>query len=471
MFYLSKLLGSPVKDVENKSAGTLHDLVVSTRQAYPRVTARRRAPARQDPVRAVGRRQQLRGVRPLLRIPAAELAERELEPDELHLSATFLDKQLVDTEGRKVIRVNDIQLLRNGPFVHVAAVDVSSNAILRRVGLAKVGDRLAKARQKPKPHLIDWKDVDIEQTDEAAVRLAVPQTKLELLHPADIAELVHELSPEERAAVFDALEDDLAADTFEELHPSYQASLLLDLPDEKASEILNEMSPDDAADLLADLPDDRRQHFIAMMEKEDAEDMRELLSYPEHSAGGIMTTDYAWARLDDTADEGHREPARAGGRGVETVYYIYVVDRSEHLRGVFSLRELVMHAARQEGARLHDGEPGLGAHRSQRGRDHRGHRQVQPARPARRGRTRASCTASSPSTTPSTWCSRWRGRSACRGSSIEEASMAQTPRNVGAARSPAASAAPGSSSSWRWSGPASSPPTPATTPAASPPGR
>ena len=343
MFYLSKLLGSPVKDVENKSAGTLHDLVVSTRQAYPRVTAvgvRRRGKTLYAPWDAVSSFEES-GL--LLRIPAAELAERGLEADELHLSATFLDKQLVDTEGRKVIRVNDIQLLRNGPFVHVAAVDVSSNAILRRVGLAKVGDRISKTRQHPKPHLIDWKDVDIEQTDEAAVRLAVPQTKLELLHPADIAELVHELSPEERAAVFDALEDDLAADTFEELHPSYQASLLLDLPDEKASEILNEMSPDDAADLLADLPDDRRQHFIAMMEKDDAEDMRELLSYPEHSAGGIMTTDYAWARLEDTAYKAI-ERLREQEEEAETVYYIYVVDRSEHLRGVFSLRELVMSA-------------------------------------------------------------------------------------------------------------------------------
>ena len=341
MFYLSKLLGSPVKDVENKSAGTLHDLVVSTVQAYPRVTAvgvRRRGKTLYGPWDTVTSFEES-GL--MLRIPAAELAERELEPGELHLSATFLDKQLVDTEGRKVIRVNDIQLLRNGPFVHVAAVDVSSGAILRRVGLSKVGDRIAKTRQKPKPHLIDWKDVDIEQTDEAAVRLAVPQTKLELLHPADIAELVHELSPEERAAVFDALEDDLAADTFEELHPSYQASLLLDLPDEKASEILGEMSPDDAADLLADLPDDRRQHFIAMMEKDDAEEMCELLSYPEHSAGGIMTTDYAWARLDDTAEHAI-ERLREQEAEAETVYYIYVVDRSEHLRGVFSLRELLM---------------------------------------------------------------------------------------------------------------------------------
>jgi CBS domain-containing protein len=341
VFYLSKLLGSPVKDVENKPAGTLHDLVVNTTQAYPRVTAvgvRRRGRTLYTTWDAVSSFEES-GL--LLRIPAAELVERPLEPDELPLSATFLDKQLVDTEGRKVIRVNDIQLLRNGPFVHVAAVDVSSNAILRRVGLAKVGDRISKTRQKPRPHLIDWKDVDIEQTDEAAVRLAVPQTKLELLHPADIAELVHELSPEERAAVFDALEDDLAADTFEELHPSYQASLLLDLPDEKASEILNEMSPDDAADLLADLPDDRRQRFIAMMEKDDAEDMRELLSYPEHSAGGIMTTDYAWARLDDTAERAI-ERLREQEAEAETVYYIYVVDRSEHLRGVFSLRDLLM---------------------------------------------------------------------------------------------------------------------------------
>jgi CBS domain-containing protein len=341
VFYLSRLLGGPVRDAANKPAGAVHDLVVSSGQSYPRVTAvavRRRGKVVHVPWADVSSFEESGTI---LRIPAAEMGERELLADELHLARTFLDKQLVDTEGRKLIRVNDIQLLRAGEHVRVAGVDVSSGAILRRVGLAKVGDRLAKSRQSPKPHLIDWKDVDVEHTDDSSVRLAVPRTKLELLHPADIADLAHELSPEERAAVLDALEAELAAEAFEEMHSSYQASLLLDMPDDKASDLLANMSPDAAADLLADLPDDRRQHYIAMMEKEDAEDLRELLSYPEHSAGGIMTTNFACAKLDATAEEALNS-LREQASEAETIYYVYVIDRSEHLRGVFSLRDLLL---------------------------------------------------------------------------------------------------------------------------------
>ncbi|MEZ5124885.1 MAG: CBS domain-containing protein [Thermoleophilia bacterium] len=337
MFYLSKMLGSPVRDVDGKPAGSVHDLAVSCSQTYPRVTAvavRRRGKTYLAAWRSIASFEESSI---MLRIPAAEMSERDLQSDELLLARTFLDKQLVDTEGRKLIRVNDIQLLRTGVNVNVAAVDISSNAILRRVGLAK----LAVPRQSGKPHLIDWKDVDLEQTDESSVRLTVPRTKLELLHPADIADLVHELSPEERVAVLDALEDELAAETFEEMHSTYQASMLLEMPDDKASELLANMAPDDAADLLADLPEDRRHHFMALMEKEDAEDLRELLSYPEHSAGGIMTTDFAFARLDDTAAEA-LESLREQAATAETIYYVYVIDRSEHLRGVFSLRDLLL---------------------------------------------------------------------------------------------------------------------------------
>jgi CBS domain-containing protein/sporulation protein YlmC with PRC-barrel domain len=341
MFFLSKLLGSPVRDRDTKPAGTLQDLVVTTRPNYPRVTAlllKRRGRLVAAEWSAV---ESFEETMTMLKIGAADLDERELGDDELRLSQQFLDKQLVDTEGHKVIRVNDIQLVRTGPFVHAVAVDISSGAILRRVGLGRVSDRLTKGRQQPKPHLIDWRVLDLGETDDSGVRLAVPRTKIELLHPADIADIVHELSPEERAAVIGALKDEIAADTLEELHPSYQTSLLLDMPDDRASELLASMSPDDAADLLADLPDERRAHLIAMMEKEDAEDMRELLSYPEDSAGGIMTPDFAWVRLDDTAAEATGK-LRTQADDVETVYYIYVLDRGEHLRGVFSLRDLLM---------------------------------------------------------------------------------------------------------------------------------
>ncbi len=340
MFFVSKLLGGPVRDRENKPAGTLQDLVVTTRSNYPRVTAlliKRRGRLVAADWSAV---ESFEETATMLKVRGSELDERELVSDELRLAEGFLDKQLVDTEGRKVIRVNDIQLVRTGPFVHAVAVDISSGAILRRVGLGRVSDRLTKGRQKPKPHLIDWRVLDLGETDDSGVRLAVPRTKLELLHPADIADIVHELSPEERAAVIDALKDEIAADTLEELHPSYQASLLIDMPDDRASELLASMSPDDAADLLADLPDERRAHLLAMMEKDDAEDMRELLSYPEDSAGGIMTPDFAWVRLDDTATEA-TESLRTQADHVETVYYIYVLDRGEHLRGVFSLRDLL----------------------------------------------------------------------------------------------------------------------------------
>ena len=146
MFFLSKLLGSPVRDADDKSAGSIHDLVVSTRSPYPRVTAlalKRRGRVVHAPWTAVTGFEESGS---LLNVRAADLAERPLAPHELPLAEAFLDKQLVDTEGHKVIRVNDIQLVRTGPSVHVAAVDVSSNAILRRVGLARVSERLTKSQ-------------------------------------------------------------------------------------------------------------------------------------------------------------------------------------------------------------------------------------------------------------------------------------------------------------------------------------
>jgi len=338
MFFLSKLLGQTVRDAEGRAAGTLQDVTVSLRQKYPRVTelvirrGNRRLAAPWSSVSSF----EESGV--LLRVKASELAEAEpLGPQELLLSGQVLDKQIVDTEGRKVIRVNDIQLTRTGASLRVVAVDVSSGAILRRVGLSRVSNRISK---NPKPTLIDWSNVDLQASDAEAVRLTVPRTKLSLLHPADIAELAHELTPEERAAVFEELEQEIAADTLEEMHPSVQASTLLEMSDEKAAELLSEMSPDDAADLLADLPKRRTSRYLSLIDKEDAAEIRELLSYPEDSAGGIMTTEFAHVPPEVTAAEAI-ELLRDQEPDVETVYYVYVIDKREHLLGVISLRDLL----------------------------------------------------------------------------------------------------------------------------------
>jgi magnesium transporter len=338
VFFLSKLLGQTVRDAQNRTVGTLADLVVVAEGAYPRVTAlliKRRTQRLLAGWTVVA---SLEESGTLLRVAGSALSDRPLAADEMLLSGAFLDKQLVDRDGHKMIRVNDIQLARTGANLHVVAVDVSSNAIMRRVGLAKVGDRLAK---KSKPHLIDWRTVDVSESDAAAVRLSVPRGDLSLLHPADIADIAHELSPEERAAVLESLEDEVAADAVEEMHPSFQAALIGDLPDGKAAELLSNMSPDDAADLLADLPEERRGTLLALMEKDDREDIIELLTYPERSAGGIMTTDFVHVAPDITAAQAI-ERLREQEPEAETVYYIYVIDRGEHLLGVVSLRDVLV---------------------------------------------------------------------------------------------------------------------------------
>jgi len=344
MFYLSRLLGQPVRDASSQPAGTLQDMLVLCSGTYPRVTALvlkrrgRRALADWSSVASI----EESGC--ILTIPGAELHDRETSDEELLLSERFLDKQLVDRDGRKVIRVNDIQLSRTGDDLYVVGVDISSGALLRRLGLAKVGERLTK---RPRARLIDWRTIDISESDDASVRLTVPRGDLSLLHPADIADVVHELTPEERAAVLEALEDEVAADAMEEMHPSFQTAVLTDLPDDEAANLLSNMAPDDAADLLADLPDERREALLALMKQEDAEDVEELLAYPEHSAGGIMTPDFATVPPGVTAEEA-LELLRTQSEDVETIYYIYVLDKAGHLRGAFSLRDLITAPSRRK---------------------------------------------------------------------------------------------------------------------------
>ncbi len=338
MFFLSKLLGQQVSDSRSRPVGTLDDIVVSLKRKYPSATklvvksGRKKMLLPWELVRSFEESQTL------LRLPVEQLEEIEPAENEIFLASDVLDKQIVDTKGHKLIRVNDLQLARANGSLRVVGVDIGSGAILRRLGLSKLAQRLSRRVQ---PTLLDWKTVEPVSGEASGMKLQVTHDKLALLHPADIADIANELSPEERVAVVEALAADVAADTVEEMHPHFQATLLNDMDERKAAIILSNMDPDDAADLLADLPEEKAASLLASMRRKEARDVKQLLRYEEDTAGGIMTTEYVALPPGMTAGEAIAR-LRELEPGAETIYYMYVVDEDGHLVGVFSLRDLIL---------------------------------------------------------------------------------------------------------------------------------
>jgi Mg2+ transporter MgtE len=214
--------------------------------------------------------------------------------------------------------------------------------LLRRVGAEGLAERVVGlAGQKLPRGIIPWHLVEPLGAQDANVRVTVPRTKLALLHPADIADIVEEMTVDERRAVFEQLDIETAAETLSEVEPEMQASIVSDLEQERAADILDEMAPDEAADLLQDLPEERREELVELMEKDEAADVEELLSYPEDSAGGIMTTDFIALPAQLTAG-GAIDKLRELQPDAELTYYLYVVDSQGRLDGVISLRDLVV---------------------------------------------------------------------------------------------------------------------------------
>src|SRR5512136_2017708 len=161
------------------------------------------------------------------------------------------------------------------------------------------------------------------------------------LHPADLAEILSDLTRQEGSKILETLDIETVADTLEEVEPEFQASLIEQMPDDRVADVLEEMAPDEAADLLAELPQDRKHELLELMEDDEAEDVRKLLAYDEDTAGGIMNTEYFIVPSDFTAAQ-VIERLRETAPEAETIYYIYVGDEDEHLLGVFSLRQLVL---------------------------------------------------------------------------------------------------------------------------------
>jgi magnesium transporter len=278
--------------------------------------------------------------------PSADWSPPEAEGLFL-LERDLLDQQIIDVYGRKVVRVNDVDLHQeavNGQCkLKIGAVDVGVRGAVRRLLKGAVPMSALKVLLKRiPPRLIPWEFVDLIETDPARrVKLKISNDRLAKLHPADIADIVEDLAPDEREAVFQTLDEGVAAEALEEMSAKVQKAIVESLDSDRAAEIVEEMDPDAAADLLADLTEDRSSEILKEMAPEDRAEMTELMEFGEKTAAGRMNTEYL--SLDPSATVNDAiEALRNFEGGVETVSTIYLVDKQGHLVGAVPLAKIVL---------------------------------------------------------------------------------------------------------------------------------
>jgi magnesium transporter len=342
-YFFSHFLGHKVYSPSGQRVGKIVDLVVERAEPYPRVIG--------FVVRGGGKGKTL--FSPWEKIASVEpritLTEDGLLPPGLSLPEEnfillreeVMDKQIVDTFGAKVVRVNDLHFLRVESHLRLAHVDVGFRGLMRRVGWERGVDKVLQwlfSYNLPN-QFISWKYVQLLSGSDL-LHLSVSQKKLSHLHPADLADIIEDLSGQERSAIFHALDTETAADAMEEIDPKIQKAIIETIPVEKASDIVEEMSPSDAADLLGDLPEEKAEEILEGMEQEKAEDLRELLEHPDETAGGLMTTAYLQL-TGDVAVETVMARLRAESEDLDIIDYVFVVDREEVLEGVVSIRDLL----------------------------------------------------------------------------------------------------------------------------------
>ena len=257
----------------------------------------------------------------------------------LYLIEDLFDKQIVDVHGRKVVRINDIELAQTGGALRVVAADIGFAGLLRRLGLGRIAPRLLERTPRT---LIAWDNVaPLEDMNPDEIRLEVEENRLARLHPSELAAIISDLSSADAARIVRSLDDETAADALEHLDADTQRSILEDLGTARAADIIEEMDADDAADLLGDLPEEQQAELFAEMEPETAGELRGLVAYEDDTAGGLMTTDYVWIYPHRTIGATIAKIREIGPES-EFVYYLYVTDHEKTLLGVLSLRTLLL---------------------------------------------------------------------------------------------------------------------------------
>ena len=343
---LSELLGSIVYDASGAASGRVREVALAPQEDRSRVAlliVKTRTGNRVLPLTAVSDING--GVR--ASSAAAEWVSADGSEGLLLLSRDLLDQQVIDVHGRKVVRVNDVdfhqETSQNRPILKVGGVDVGARGAVRRLLKGVIPAAALRALLVRIPcRDIPWDFVDIVETDPARrVKLKISNERLGKLHPADIADIVEDLAPDEREAVFETLDEGVAAGALEELEPKVQRAVLESLDSDRAADIVEEMQPDAAADLLADLPDERTEEILVQMQPEERQEVADLLEFKENTAAGRMTTEFVALPVAATAHDAIEALRSFEGR-MENMSTVYLTDSHGTLAGAVPLVKIVL---------------------------------------------------------------------------------------------------------------------------------
>jgi CBS domain-containing protein/sporulation protein YlmC with PRC-barrel domain len=340
-FYLNKFLYKNVYDEDDEVIGKLWDVYVATTEGFPRVIGYQIKRGRElinCEFRSIDFYED--NNKPVIKVHG----EREIIVQKFSylLSKHLLGTTIVDINGKKLVKVNDLRIAELAAEYRVIAVDTGIMSLGRRYNVEKLLEWMFRfIKKKPEDTLIIWDNVESLEMVNNNLKLSVPYKKLSRLHPADLADILEDMDINYRKRVFESLEEDLAADTFEEIEPDFQADLLETMSESKREEVLDNMPNDEIADMLDDMDEETAERILLNMEKEDADEVRELMQYEDETVGSLMNKDFIAFNMNITAGE-TVELIKEMEPDDEVSHYIYMVDEEEKLAGVFSLLDLVM---------------------------------------------------------------------------------------------------------------------------------
>jgi magnesium transporter len=346
-FFLSRILERRVYDVNGQLIGIVKDILVDTNHPSqkPLVIGLKINSRKETAIYSAlfFRVVKFEGKLSVTCTDLVKLPEEEIHAGIL-LAEVILDKQIVDLNGRKLVRVNDVRLvqLRDGLFA--VAVDIGVEGLLRRIGILKGLKLLFGLLRIPIPSkYILWEDVEAVDYSNLNIKLSKTYTKLQTLHPSDIADIIEDLDKKSRTQVFSSLDEEKAADVLEELEPEVQAHIIDSLPVEKVADVLERMPADEVADLLDTLEDEKAEILLNEMETDSSQEIRELLEYPTNTVGSLMVKEVLTFKEDNTVAEVLNELKEKQPENAE-LYNLFVTDENDKLIAAFTLRDLILSA-------------------------------------------------------------------------------------------------------------------------------